>query len=133
MVLVQWISIRRIWIWRNKKRRLLLLLLLLLHHLLSFSSISNGTTTTTNTTTVWCERRRLLLLLLLLHDFCVEDMRALKRQRSKNTFRVSNETLNTLSLKEREAKTRQFSRAFIHIAETKWYVLVSFFPAFHRR
>ena len=36
-------------------------------------------------------------------------------------------------LKEREAKTRQFSRAFIHVAETKWYVLVSFFPAFHRR
>jgi len=59
------------------------------HHLLSFSSISNGTTTTVNTTTVWCERRRLLLLLLLLlHDFYVEDMRAFKRQRSKNTFRV---------------------------------------------
>ena len=36
-------------------------------------------------------------------------------------------------LKEREAKTRQFSRAFIHVAETKWYVLVSFFPAFQRR
>ena len=33
-------------------------------------------------------------------------------------------------LKEREAKTRQFSRAFIHVAETKWYVLVSFSPPF---
>jgi hypothetical protein len=68
-----------------------------------------------NTTTVWCERRRLLLLLLLLlllHDFCVEDMRALKRQRSKNTFRVSNETLNALSF---ERKRGQNSSIFTRI------------------
>jgi hypothetical protein len=86
VVLVRWIRIRRIWIWRNKKRRLLLL-----HHLLlTISFISNGTPTTTmNTITVWCERRRLLLLLLLLHDFCVEDMRALLEATFEKTFRVS--------------------------------------------
>jgi hypothetical protein len=64
---------------------------------------------------VWCERRRLLLLLLLLHDFCVEDMCALKRQRSKNTFRVSKWDPKYVVLERKRGQNSSiFTRIYTH-------------------
>jgi len=61
--------------------------------------------------------------------FCVEDMRALNVREKRLGYQ--NETLNMVPLKEREAKTRQFSRAFTHSGDKM--VRLPFFLLFSRR